>query len=139
MQDLSPLNYTIHLCHVAWTKSLAPVCMTALFLLFGDDYTAIVIALIMLAVDTIIGSTAAIIQNEFSNRNWWRVVPKFVAIVSAFVVGNLLVIFEPKFGSVLEYAIVSVIIFSETISILENAAKIHPDLNFKKVFDKLRK
>jgi phage-related holin len=119
-------------------KAMVSFCITGFFLLFGTDHTAITIALIMLGVDTITGGTAALMHSKFTSSGFWRVIPKFIAIVSAFIVGNLLVIFQPEIGQILEYGIASVIIIAEATSILENVAKIHPDFSMKKIIQRLK-
>jgi phage-related holin len=145
MDTLSPLNYTIAVCKVSPWQAIVSLCFTATFFLFGDDLTALIIALIMLSVDTVLGTLAAIIeqsrtkQTVLTSREFWRVIPKFVAIVSAFIVGNLLAIFQPGVGDVLEYGIASVIIVAEAGSILENVGKIHPEFSMKGIIHSLKK
>lgn len=139
MDTLSPLNYTIALCQITPWKAIVSACTTIFLFLFGDDQTAMTIALIMLALDTITGMTYAIMQRGWQSKEFWRVIPKFIAIISAFIVGNLFAIFQPQIGSVIEYAIAAAVIVAEGSSILENIVKINPEIRFKKVFDKIKK
>lgn len=139
MDTLSPINYTIALCKITPWQAVLSACTTAFFFLFGDDQTAMTVALIMLGLDTMTGMTYAIMANGFKSKEFWRVIPKFIAVISAFIVGNLFAIFQPQIGSVIEYAIAAAVIVAEGSSILENIVKINPEIRFKKVFDKIKK
>jgi phage-related holin len=139
MDQLSPINYTMAVCQVSPIKALLSFCNTILLFLFGNDQTALAIALIMLVVDTITGSAYAIMIHDFKNKEFWRVIPKGIAILSAFIVGNLLSIFQPELGKIIAYGIASAIIIAEGTSILENVVKINPDTNLRKVLAKIKK
>lgn len=138
MDHLSPLNYIIELCKITPAKVLVSSCTTLFFFLFGDDQTAITIALIMLVLDTITGTTYALMKKKFLSSEFWRVIPKFIAIISAFIVGNLFSIFQQEIGVIIEYGIAAAVIVAEGSSILENVVKINPDIRFKKIIDKIK-
>lgn len=139
MSELSPINYSIHVCHSFIVKPVLSMCTTGFLFLLGDDHTAISIALMMLTLDTITGNVAAWRQKKWNAEMNWRFVHKLIAVGSAFVVGNLFALFEPTIGSVLKYMVASAIIYAEGGSVLKNGAKIDPTYDFKKVLDKIRK
>lgn len=140
MDTLSPLNYASAVCKFAINHMVSfGACTTFTYILFGDDQRAITLALILLGLDTFVGTTHALMTRSWKSSEAWRLVPKLIAVTSGFIVGNIFQLFQVEIGTVIEYMIAGAIIFAEGGSVLENAAKIYPQLDFKKVFAKIKK
>jgi|LakMenEpi03Aug12_release.lakeMendotaPanAssembly.Ray.scaffolds.fasta_scaffold396359_3 toxin secretion/phage lysis holin len=118
------MNYVSSLCHWSFWEAVITGCIGIGLFLLGPDQTALVIAYIFLLLDTLTGLLVAIHKKELSSSKFGRVITKFIVITTAFIVGNLLFIFEPLLYP-MKYIVASGIIFKEALSIFENSYKLN--------------
>ena len=141
---LNPIPYLTEVCSLHTIKAIVSGCVTILFVLFGDDMTALNIAIVLLIIDTVTGRVAAGIEerrgeNKVQSSRAYRLIEKMVAIFSLFITANLLGIFTPEVRDKLIYVVAASVIWVEGMSIFENVERIDNRLSLKKVRDLIPK
>lgn len=145
MHPLSPLAYAKEICTLTFARAISSLCLTTLLFLFGNNLVPLIVALSMWFLDTLTGVYAAWLEqkvgkNKLTSKRGWEMVPKLIAIFSAFITGNLMALFYPAgFGDAIKYGIASVIITVEAASILENVQRMDSRYSFQEIIKKFKK
>jgi len=152
---LSPINYVNSLIGFCQGHTVFTVITSIGVFLFGTEISALLIALAALALDTITGVTVALVydfkhshevkknkkeEKGFTSAVFWQVIPKTIAVLSAFVMGQLIQTFYGvTIGTLIESSIAGLIIAAEASSVLENIGKIHQPFSMRKIIQKIKK
>lgn len=133
---LSPAVYTKELCSLSYLKAIGALCGTFVFFLFGENLLPLIIAFGMLILDTVTAILAVTYVDgmaKVTSKRMWQIIPKFVAMGSAFIVANWIELFEPALSHSVDYAVASMIIWVEAKSIVENIQRLDPRFNLEDI------
>ena len=126
------------ICSPSILKAFVTACISAVLFFFGHEQNALIIAYVLICLDTISGFMAALTQGVISSRRFQKFFLKLFVATTAFVLGQMLENFEQGL-SLVSYLLSAAIILNESISIIENLHRLDQGLLPKRLVVLLEK
>lgn len=119
-------DYLHRLCDINFVKAILAGCVTAIIAVFGEDHTAVLVAMGLFCLDTITGTWLACREGRCSSRGFYPAIEKAFILIVIFASTALMAQLYEEFR-VLLYVLPTLAAINEFGSILENVQKIRPN------------